>query len=470
MATGFNFIRISKFFLYLAPFAVIVVTPSTLFPFIVGKYTFFKAVVELALIAFILGWGFSGKFFTKGARLPDGQGSASGGQFSVFNFQSWKQPLVIAVALFVAVFVFAGFFGVNPQASFWSNFERGEGSFLMLHFLVFFALLCLLFVREEDWRNLFKVSVAAGVLAMLYGAAAAFGISGFVGNSICQRFAGSLGNPAYIGTFSIFMLFYTAYLSASGNWQSKTWRTRALPFLIFLIVYFSLFLLLSQTRGGFLGLGAGIVAALFYLAFALASPRARSWALGGVVVFIFLGSLGVYYRQYINLAPWCEGGGNRILDVSFGGETINTRFELWRQSVEAWKERPILGWGPENFSMAFEKHFKPVHTVWFDRAHNIFFDYLVMTGAFGLLSFIGIFVAYYWQFFRQARINADQNAKLRGKNNEKLPTTNYQLPIINALFFALPIAYLVQGLVLFDVLPIYINLFLVLAFANYKLR
>jgi len=32
----------------------------------------------------------------------------------------------------------------------------------------------------------------------------------------------------------------------------------------------------------------------------------------------------------------------------------------------------------------------------------------------------------------------------------------------------LPIAYLIQGLVLFETLPLYLNLFLFLAFANYK--
>ena len=41
-------------------------------------------------------------------------------------------------------------------------------------------------------------------------------------------------------------------------------------------------------------------------------------------------------------------------------------------------------------------------------------------------------------------------------------------PLESALIFALPIAYLVQGIVLFDVLPIYMNVFLFLAFAAYR--
>src|SRR3989344_4867906 len=273
-----NLIKISKFLLYLAPFAVIIVTPSTLFPFIVGKYTFFKVIIELALIAFVLGWGLASNF-----------------KFQITNYKLLKSPLVIAVTLFVAIFVLAGFTGVNPQASFWSNFERGEGGFLLLHFYGYFLLLLLLFQTAEDWKRLFRVAITAGFLVMFYGVAAATGVSGFIGSGFCERFAGSLGNPAYIGTFSIFMLFYVVYLAVSGNWRGKNWQAWNMPILILLAIYFSVFLLFSQTRGGLLGLGIGVIAALFYLTFALQSRRARRAALGAAAALILLGTLGIYY-------------------------------------------------------------------------------------------------------------------------------------------------------------------------------
>lgn len=468
------FFKVSKFLLYLAPFAVVVVTPSTLFPFIVGKYTFFKVIIELALVAFALGWGFApGGLQTLNFGLRTKKEAPSGSML--------LQPLVVAVTAFVAIFTLAGFAGVNPSASFWSNFERGEGSFLMLHFLAFFLLLSLLFIKEEDWKNLFRATTGSGVLVILYGVMAAQGVFGFVGNGWCERFAGSLGNPAYIGTFSIFMLFYVAYLLASGNWKSTYWQTWVLPLLVFLALYFFAFLLLSQTRGGFLGLGVGLIAGFIYLALTFPSRKWRRVALGIATLIVLLGALGIYYRQYIDLAPWCgAGGGNRILDVSLGGETINTRFALWQQAIEAWKERPILGWGPENFSIAFEKYYNPIHKVWFDRAHNIFFDYLVFAGILGLLSLVGIFLVFYWQFFSNkiplTDADLESNADLRRqkeyqnkKQGSQLLVPNYQLRLQEALLFALPIAYLVQGLVLFDVLPIYINLFLFLAFASWKL-
>jgi len=101
-----SYLKLSKFFLYLAPFAVALVTPSTLFPFIVGKYSFFRLAVDLSLIFFIWAWA-SGKV--------------------VIGRKLLVKYIVIGVAIWVAVFLLASFFAFDPWAAFWSNFERGEG-------------------------------------------------------------------------------------------------------------------------------------------------------------------------------------------------------------------------------------------------------------------------------------------------------------------------------------------------------
>ena len=127
-----DYFKISKFFLYLVPFAVVVVSVSTLFPFIVGKYAFFRTTIGLALIFYLLGL------------LLQDKSSVVSRQSSVV----FKRPLVIAVSLFVFIFVLAGFFGVDPAFSFWSNFERGEGSLQIICLYVFFLLSVLLFEKK----------------------------------------------------------------------------------------------------------------------------------------------------------------------------------------------------------------------------------------------------------------------------------------------------------------------------------
>lgn len=448
-----RFLFLAKFFLYLAPFAVVVVTNSTLFPFIVGKYTFFKVAVELALACAVLAWGLEGRSFER-------------------NYKILKSPIVGMVSLFVLIFLFSGLLGINQHASFWSSFERGEGSFLMLHFYAYFVLLLLFFEKKDDWRKLFIVSIVSAVLVIGYGLLAAMGVVGYIGTGLCKRFGGSLGNPAYVGTFSIFILFYVAYFAATGDWLRASWRRHVLPLLLVLAAFFSVFLLLSQTRGAILGIAAGVVAGLAYLFFTIEERKVRI-AIGVLALLLVgLGFLGVYFRQSIDLMPFCRGigeSGNRIFDISLNVESYQTRLILWSQSITAFKDKPLLGWGPENFSTAFEKYFDIRHKVWFDRAHNIFFDYLVFSGIAGLLSFLGIFAAFFWQFFHKFKKHLEE----LGQNKKNLPRTfaeTYQPRFEQALIFALPIAYLVQGSVLFDVLPIYIHLFIFLAFANWRFR
>ncbi len=143
------FFKISKIFLWLVPLMIFVVSASTLFPFIVSKYIWFRTAVDLALIFFVLGLLFS----------PYG-GSAEGRQdkvSAVFNsfISLFKKPLVIAVCVFVLMFLLACVFGVDPARSFWSNFERGEGGLQMLHLFVFFYSFADFTQRRKGLANAF---------------------------------------------------------------------------------------------------------------------------------------------------------------------------------------------------------------------------------------------------------------------------------------------------------------------------
>ncbi|MCL5004463.1 MAG: O-antigen ligase family protein [Patescibacteria group bacterium] len=425
--------KLTKFFLYAAPFSAVIVSRGTLFPFIVGKYVFFRTTVGLALIFFLWQWA------ANKSQIPNPKSQ---------NF--WKQPLVVAVSIFAIIYIISGFFGYNPSFSFWSNFERGEGGLQMIFLLVYFLLLVAVFRDKESWKKMLIAAVWAMVLVIGYGVGAALGINELVGEGFCSRFSGSLGNPAYLGTYMLFAIFYAIYLLVEKIKDKKL--TLVTSYYLLVPIFFFIFLLLSQTRGAFLGLGAAIISGLLYLFFnSTASKKIRLFSLFFAAVLIISGSLAIKYRNSINLSmPFCGEKGTRLLDVSLNTQNMQTRLLLWKQSIAIFKEKPIFGWGMENFNVPFEKHYDPRFEVWYDRAHNIFFDYLTMTGILGLLSFVGIFMIYYWQFFKFSK----QESAL----------------VVKTLFFSLPIAYLVQGLALFDVLPVYINLFLFLAFSAYKFQ
>ena len=135
--------------------------------------------------------------------------------------------------------------------------------------------------------------------------------------------------------------------------------------------------------------------------------------------------------------------------------TAQTRLWVWGAAWQGFLERPILGWGPENFTVVFDLHFNKNFFVpgqngetWFDRAHSVFFDYLSETGIVGLLSYLGIFVVLLWEFFKTHR---RKGASV----------------ILGGIILAIPFAYLGQGIAIFDVFPMYLCLFVFLAFSPF---
>lgn len=443
------YFRISKFLLYLPVLGIVIVSTSTLFPFIVGKYVWFKTTVDLALIFFLLG-----------LLLAENAQDINKRLVSIL-----KNPLVIAVSVFTIIFLLASLFGFDPKMSFWSNFERGEGGLQILHFYIFFLLLITLFDKEKDWQTIFVLAMIGGLGMAVYGLLAGYGVNGFIGSKFSDgsfRFAGSIGNPAYVAAYAMYMVFYALYLLVSK--YKKNIRSIGAISLFVLIAIFLVVFFAAATRGAFVGLIASIVAFAVYFMFS--AKRGRKWFILATVLMLMAVSVMVYLKdsKFVKSLP-----GSRIFDLSFTTRTFADRSIMWKVAIDGWKERPILGWGPENYIQVFDRrfntdYFKPAQGfgAWFDRAHSIYFDYLVETGILGLLSYLAIFLVFYWQILKaRINVNIDANKRESNKNNQSL--------VISALIFALPVAYLVQGIVLFDVFPIYINNFLFLAFAAYYL-
>lgn len=509
---GIPFRRIAKWYLYVAVFAIVVVMNSMFFPFIGGKDYFFRVAVELSLIFFALAWAFE----------------MHAGELKELLRSAFKKPLVKAVTVFAVMFLLACLFAFDIHAAFWSNYERGEGGFQMIHYYLFFLLLVLLLRTETEWKNIFKFSLAAAGLMILYGIGGNYMLAGFIGPYtgggaptgwwhllLDGRFQGTLGNPAYVAPYLLFSMFFASYLWLTRNKEGKYAKRMAWGYAALMVILL-FFFMISQTRGAFLGIAAGVYAFLIYIGYAL--PQRRKLSLGILAVVLAVGGVIVHYvHQIFLLNPQSPAltmvPGIRLFDLpisvpvliifgivawvmaalvefasqkkalwwvilalivlfiggalyaksigrfpSFADPTTVTRFWVWGEAWQGFLERPVLGWGPENFTTVFDKFFNPKFYVpgqntetWFDRAHSVYFDYLAETGLLGLLSYLLMFGIFAWEFFKRHRHE--------DKSSTAVATRGFIL--------ALPVAYLVQGIAIFDVLPMYLNLFLFMAFATY---
>src|SRR3989344_4968630 len=224
------FLKLSKFFLYASVFSVVVVLSSTFFPFIGGKYYFFRTAIELALITLLLWWAFEardGELEKRFAKILD-------------------KPIFLAVSAFALAFLLACVFADDSAAAFWSNYERGEGGFQMLHYYAFFVLLTVVFERREEWTRMFQVSLVAAVGMVMYGVVALLGVQGFIAAPGSgdggfwsrlfsnARFQGSLGNPAYVAPYLLFSIFYASYLFSAE--RESVGRIRSFWYSICLLI------------------------------------------------------------------------------------------------------------------------------------------------------------------------------------------------------------------------------------------
>lgn len=435
-----KYFSISKFILYLTPFTAIIFTPSVHFPYILGKYAFFRGMVGLSLIAFFLGIIFSSKSDKYWNRL----------------LESIKSPLGIVIGIFTFIFTLAGILGIDPIHSFFSNFERGEGSLQIIFLYAFFILLSTFFTKEKDWKSYFTVFIVSAVLSIFYGLASGLGLAPGTGQSLGEinRFAGSLGNPSYFATFMLFSLFFSTYLLSSKELEVKKKKK---IWLIASIILFIGFFLWAATRGAFLGLiGAAIVGAIYL--FIIKKDWRKPITIIAIIGAIIIG--GGYIYKDSNLVESLPI--DRLYDLSIEVDNFQERLIMWNISIEAVKDRPLLGFGPESFNRIFLEYYNPNYYnpaekgfgnygPWFDRAHSTTFDYLTQSGILGLLSYWAIFALFITLF-------------IKSKIYRKEP------PLLSVLILILPVAYLIQGQVLFEVLTIYLPFYAFLAFSSFKLK
>jgi len=107
---------------------------------------------------------------------------------------------------------------------------------------------------------------------------------------------------------------------------------------------------------------------------------------------------------------------SRFAGISLSEGTTESRLTIWKMSWQGFKEKPVFGWGQENFNLVFNKHYEPIlykQEPWFDRAHNVFFDRLTTNGIFGLLSYLGLLGAalyYLWANRKKTGLSVEDSA------------------------------------------------------------
>lgn len=455
--------------IYATLFTPLIVDTSLFFPYITGKAFAFRLFVEVATILYIVLAVFDRSFLPK------------------------KGTILTAILAFTVVLGISTFTAEDPSKSFWSNFERMEGYVTILHLFFFFVVSASVLRTRRAWYVLFNTSLAISIalglrafadydsgrnstfLVEMFKGIKYFFVS-FFGSSVeTVRIAGPLGNSSYLGVYSLVHAFIAGLLLVS---QVSTKKISETPFryafYVLAIIFNVVVLYNTGTRGSFVGLVAGsFVTALIPLvliffknnkfgqsiseSIKINIKTASGIALVSIAFVVAL--LGVYKESDFVKSSSLLYRFSSLITTDIKG-VLSTQGEsrtlLWGMSWEGVKERPLLGWGQDNFPYVFAKYYDPkmyAQEQWFDRTHNVFFDWLIAGGLFGLLSYLGLFFALVYVLWRKTVLYSD----------------NIVFDVLEkSVITGLLVAYFVHNLFIFDNLASYILFFLLLSYVHQR--
>lgn len=401
--------------LFLIPFIAFVKYDGLLFPYITGKAFLFRTLVELLFIGWIA-------LILASTRI-------------YFNISK----ISIALFCFILVMGFATLFAENSYRSFWSGYERMDGFITLIHLALYYILLVTVINTREIWTKFWLLFLFCSALMAgynIYEIVNSLNISGVVG-----RNGAFFGNPTYLSAFILFLFFVNIYLFMEK--KINHWIFGFLCLLHLLVIYF------TGTRGAVLGLvgGLGFVA----LIYAFGGKR-HSLVLSNLSrVFLFSLILLTALFLFSKNTSFVQNNTtlSRFANITLSNvEKQDSRLIVWPMAYEGFKEKPVLGWGQENFIYLFDKYYSPQlfdREQFFDKAHNVLLDWMVAGGVLGVLSYLSIFLVAFYVLWKETQVTFLAKSILSG----------------------LMIAYLMQNLFVFDNLMGYILFITLLAYLNF---
>lgn len=358
--------------IFLLPIFPLVVFPSLVVPFVTGQAFYFRILVEIAFAAWAV------------LAMLDAR------------YRPKFTPLTIALGILVIVYLIADLVGVDPLQSLWSNFDRMEGWITIIHVFALYLVMKSLFISDAGkklWHRWINFSLVISLIVTVYGLFQLFGwVDMHFGSS---RIDASFGHPTFLAAYLLFQAFLAAYMFFDA-WKDKDHSTFLLYVYAIIAALFAFDIFETGTRGTFLGLICGAAVAL--VTFSIFGERAqKKWRLicAGVIGLVVIFCAVFWLNRN---APIIQNNVilKRFASISWTASDQSRQY-IWPTAVRGIEEKPLLGWGQENFSYLSQKYYDPAmydREQWTDRAHNIFLDQAANSGLIGLLSYLAVLVCF----------------------------------------------------------------------------
>ena len=449
-----------------------------------GKTIIFRIILPIMIFVFV--WQL---LFRK---LP---GSHPGGRRDGFPDNTGfskgiKIILFLLLALF-GIFLLATVFSLDPGFSFWGNPYRA-GGFLNFALLITFAVLAFLVIHKEDWQKIWDFSIFIGILVCVVAIFQQFGIFKEIFIFTEHRPSSTIGITTALAIYLLLLSFLTLSFGIKTSWR-KWFGAKKAFYLLSFILFVLVSVLITQTRSAYIGLAIGFFYFLFFYPIPLLSKKSILIK-AFLATLLILASFSIYFVNTHTVAERPDFvKENKFLNRAASRLSIETalkdpRLSGWSVAWEAVKARPVLGYGPENFAIGFDKFYDPTLPLfirtqtadWWDRAHNIFLDTVSQAGILSFAIYLALFVTLFQQLQKvKNHLSSGKPSRsppgwLPGQkpkqkyHNEQY--RNFQSPVICHGIQATLLAYFAANIFSFDVFSTYLIFFLIVGYSLYLIQ
>ncbi len=367
--------RAARWLLFATVLVPVVIDPKAWFPFVTTRAVFFRVLVELASACLLL------LVLRRETRT---------------SFR--RDPIFWALLAFTATSAVATAFSPAPWRSIYGDYGRMGGLWAWFHLFAFYVGLRVFF-DEADWRRYIRAAVGVSLAVCIYGVLQYYNdVLGIPLEGIPRAAVhATIGNSGLLAIYLGLTLGLLVFLGVAQPARLRIPYALAGMTLLFAIV-------LAQNRstvlGGIAGVGAGLISYAL-----LARPRRRIALAAGVGLF----AAGLLLPLLTSVPAVSRVVSAVPLGARLSQGVDPTRVLQWRAAMNGIRERPLLGYGPENYHLVWSRFGGPEmlryiddQSLW-DRAHNAYLDVFATTGVFGLLAFLALWTAIVWTIVSGAR-------------------------------------------------------------------
>lgn len=320
----------------------------------------------------------------------------------------YSSPLFIAVVTLLVVYTITGFTGIDVHTTFWSKATRYTGLFFFIH-VALFSWMMSLFAESKQWfSKIINTIFFSGLVFSLLSNLGTDGLNVLWFNKTAQADGFMIGNSTFAGTFLLMSFFIGLWWAWGIDGIKRSWWQKILPFVVLLNpMFLNIHSGIGEARSAAVAVVLGALLWCGYLLYdRIKHAQTRKYVkYGSLITGIVVTAIMV--TSFVN--P------NGFIRQKYESMSGAARPLVWEIAGNAIAERPIFGWGSDNFDMAFIKHFdaRLFHPefgseVWFDRAHNVFVDTFVDMGILGIVAYISVYIAAFFMLWKLGHVDDKQ--------------------------------------------------------------